>query len=58
MVTMIAYIGLVYAFLSDTFILNEKMVALEVVGVVLILLMNILLILYQSRKQCTKVKDK
>ena len=40
-VTLLAYIGLVYAFLGDSFIFNEKLQVLEIVGVLLILGMNV-----------------
>ena len=48
---MIAYIGLVYAFMGNALILNETIGALEICGVVLILLMNVLLIYVQMRRQ-------
>ena len=40
-VTLLAYIGLFYAFLGDTFIFNEQLQVLEIVGVLLILCMNV-----------------
>ena len=43
---MIAYIGLVYGYLVDVLILKEKMYAIELVGILLILVMNIILMLY------------
>ena len=45
LITLIGYIGLVYAFLGDTFIFDESFVALEIVGVLIILVMNIFLIM-------------
>ena len=43
---MIAYIGLVYGYLVDLLILKENMNAIELVGILLILVMNIVLVLY------------
>ena len=43
---MIAYIGLVYGYLVDLLLLEEQMYALELVGILVILVMNIILVLY------------
>ena len=41
---MIGYIGILYGFMVDTFWLKENITALEIVGVIVILAMNILVI--------------
>ena len=41
---MIGYIGIFYGFLVDTFWLKENITALEIVGVIVVLAMNILVI--------------
>ena len=43
-VALLGYIGLVYAFLSDTFIFHERFSPLELAGITLILVMNLFLI--------------
>ena len=43
-VTMLGYIGLVYAFFGDIFIFHESFAGLELVGVILILVINLSLV--------------
>ena len=43
-ITLLGYIGLVYAFLGDIFIFNEKLAWLELVGIAIVLVLNISLI--------------
>ena len=49
-VTLLAYIGLFYAFLGDTFIFHETLQGLEIVGIVLILGMNVWMV-YDKLKE-------
>ena len=44
LITLIGYIGLVYAFLIDVLLLYETFGAVELVGVLLVITLNILLI--------------
>ena len=44
LITLVGYIGLVYGFLLDLLLLDEVFVPIEIVGIVLILVVNILLI--------------
>lgn len=50
LITLIGYIGLVYGFLVDTFYLKESLNALEIFGVGLITIMNVLVIVFQPPK--------
>lgn len=43
---MIGYVGLVYAILVDTFINGEKITVLELIGIVIIFVINILVIYF------------
>ena len=45
MITLIGYIGLVYAFLIDVLLLYETFGAVELVGVLLVITLNVMLIL-------------
>ena len=49
-VTLLAYIGLFYAFLGDTFIFHETLQGLEIIGIMLILGMNIWMV-YDKLKE-------
>ena len=44
MITLLAYIGLIYGFLGDLLIFDESFVAIELVGMAIILILNITLI--------------
>ena len=44
-ITLLGYIGLVYAFLGDIFIFNEKFYWIELLGIIIILILNISLII-------------
>jgi drug/metabolite transporter (DMT)-like permease len=44
LITILGYVGLLYAFLGDTFIFGEKFENLELVGVIVIFVMNLALI--------------
>ena len=48
-ITLLAYVGLIYAFLGDTFLFGEKFGALEIIGVTIIFLLNLALIFYKMR---------
>ena len=50
-ITMLAYIGLVYAFLGDYFIFDEHFSLLAFLGLALILGLNIALVLKNAKKQ-------
>ena len=50
-VTMMGYIGVVYAFLGDILIFNEKLAWLEVVGILIVLTMNISLVCSKFQKE-------
>ena len=43
-VALLGYIGLVYAFLSDTFIFHERFSPLELAGITIIIVLNLMLI--------------
>ena len=43
-VTLLAYIGLIYAFLGDIFIFDESFGAMELIGVMIIFTLNMALI--------------
>ena len=43
-IALLAYIGLVYAFLGDTFIFHESFNSIEVMGLTIILIMTLTLI--------------
>jgi len=44
-----AYVGLFYSFLGDTFIFHEQIKTLTVVGIVLILGMNVWMVVAQLK---------
>mmetsp|Transcript_31412 Transcript_31412/g.41607 ORF Transcript_31412/g.41607 Transcript_31412/m.41607 type:complete len:111 (-) Transcript_31412:24-356(-) len=44
LITIIGYIGLLYGFLVDTFLMDEKFTGFEFLGVLIILVMNIIVI--------------
>ena len=48
LITMIGYIGLVYGFLSDTFIFEQSIGGLEIAGVLIILIMNVLIVFFNK----------
>ena len=49
-ITLLGYIGLVYAFLGDIFIFNDKLSWMEFIGIVIILSLNVTLIVTKLRK--------
>ena len=51
LITLIGYIGLVYAFAGDTFFLKETIGGVEIVGVILILTMNVLVVISRMREE-------
>ena len=53
-ITLIGYIGLVYAFMGDLLIFEEKLAWLEVLGISIVLCMNILLVCSKWKKQDVK----
>ena len=55
---MIAYVGLVYAFIADTFIFDESFATLEIIGIVIILILNVKLILNSFNKTKTESVNK
>lgn len=57
LITMIGYVGLVYAFLADTFYLGETITVLELIGVALIFSINVIVI-YCNQKQDNQDKSK
>ena len=50
-VTILAYIGLIYGFFGDTFIFKERFGALELIGVIVILVLNLALV-------CSKMQQR
>ena len=57
LITLIGYIGLVYGFLIDTLLLGETFGAIELLGVILMLFMNVLLIACGTVKGKNKDKE-
>ena len=55
-ITLVGYIGLVYAFMVDTLYLDESFEGLELFGAALILVMNVLVIVL-PKKKLTKPDD-
>lgn len=53
LITLLAYIGLVYAFLGDYFLFDERLSAMEIIGILLILLINVGLVV----KKMTGAKE-
>lgn len=58
LITLIGYIGLVYAFLGDIFFLSETMSPIEIVGVLLILTLNVLVVLLRVREDRRETQKK
>ena len=56
-VTLLGYIGLVYSFLGDLLIFSEVPNALEIVGVTIILLNNLVVVCMNWESQGTQEKD-
>ncbi len=56
-ITLIGYIGLVYAFLGDLLIFNERLAWLEVLGISIVLCMNITLVCSKMNKQPEKSSE-
>ena len=53
---MIGYIGLVYAFVGDIFVLDEAFYPLELIGVGIVLILNVVMIVYNLKKDAKKEK--
>ena len=57
-ITILGYIGLVYAALVDIFIFHEKLVWFELVGIVIVLCLNVAIICAKENKPAEPVVDK
>ena len=53
LITLMQYVGLVYAFIGDYLIFNERLSAFEIVGILIILLLNIALVVQNMRLKKT-----
>ena len=51
MITLLAYIGLFYAFLGDYLIFKERLSVMEIVGIGTILVINVALVVMNMRKK-------
>ena len=54
---MIAYVGLIYAFIFDTVIFDESFVSMELIGIVIILILNVGLVLNSFNSKKPVVSD-